>query len=154
MAGRRGASSSRLSKPTTTTASKPAPTKTSTSTPTKTQPQQQQTQTPVVVQGPGMLATLASSMAGSAAGHVIGHALVGGAGMFGGGNKDEVQQVDQQQNYQQPQQMQTQSDIQCNPLYKSFMTCLEKNQNDVSVCQWAYDSFLDCKKGGLSPNYY
>ncbi|EGC38756.1 hypothetical protein DICPUDRAFT_91377 [Dictyostelium purpureum] len=151
MARRSGASSKSMSKVSapTKTASAPAPVKkaapapapaTNNATPAAA-PQ------PVVIQGPGLLSNIVGTMAGAAAGHVVGHALVGGASSLFG-SKDEVpqqqQQFDNTQQYNQNQQ--APESTMCNPLYKSFMTCLEKNQNDVATCQWAYDSFLECKK--------
>eukprot|EP01133_Synstelium_polycarpum_P015960 gene15960-18974_t len=132
---RRGASSARVSKPSapTTTASKPkAPAAAAAP-----------ASAPVVVQGPGMLATMASSMAGGMAGSVIGHAIVGGVSSMMGGSEPQVAAQDTNMNTVQNDMNNT-----CNPIYKSFMTCLEKNHNDLASCQWVYDSFVDCKKNG------
>ncbi|EGG23664.1 hypothetical protein DFA_05798 [Cavenderia fasciculata] len=149
---RRGASSSRVSAPSKpTTASKPAPSKapattSKSSTPTTTSNQQSQAPQ-VVMQGPGLLSTMASSMAGAVAGNVIGHALVGGvSSMMGGSNQEAAPQI--------PQTTNAVDENTCTPIYKSFMTCLEKNQNDLASCQWVYDSFLDCKKGGNGDKFY
>eukprot|EP01132_Coremiostelium_polycephalum_P005239 gene5239-6520_t len=161
MAPRRGASSTRLSKP--STASKPTTTKAPAKkpepapTPAAATPQQPQ---PVVVQGPGMLATMGSSMAGAVAGNVIGHALVGGvSSLFGGGNNQQESEVPQTTSaskdpFNTTMTVDDDAAKVCNPLYKSFMTCLEKNSNDLASCQWVYDSFLECKKSGGQPTYY
>ncbi|EFA78538.1 hypothetical protein PPL_09190 [Heterostelium album PN500] len=145
---RRGASSSRSSPkaPTTTTASKPTPAPTNTHNSAPHQP------APVVVQGPGILSTMASSMAGAVAGNVIGHALVGGVSSMMGGNEPAATQIPEVNNNQNMQL--ANENNQCNTIYKSFMTCLEKNSNDLASCQWVYDSYIQCKSGNNGEKFY
>ncbi|GAM22797.1 hypothetical protein SAMD00019534_059720 [Acytostelium subglobosum LB1] len=148
---RRGASSARISKAPATTSSAPKPTTASKPASAPTQNATPQP-TPVVMQGPGLLSTMASSMAGAVAGNVIGHALVGGVSSMMGGNNEPQTQVPQDTNMQT---VATETNV-CNPIYKSFMNCLEKNSNDLTSCQFVYDAFLDCKRngGGEKATYY
>lgn len=35
----------------------------------------------------------------------------------------------------------------CAESFKNFMRCAESNLENLEKCQWAYQSFSDCKKG-------
>ncbi|KAJ3414675.1 Tubulin epsilon chain [Chytridiales sp. JEL 0842] len=96
---------------------------------------------PQQVQQPSLFANMASTAAGVAVGSAVGHTIGAGiSGLFGGGSRSEPAPAPQQQQQQQPQQFQ-QNVNPCEPDQKAFYACLDKNQNDISACQFYLDMF-------------
>ncbi|KXN70236.1 hypothetical protein CONCODRAFT_78952 [Conidiobolus coronatus NRRL 28638] len=109
-------------------------------------------------QGPGlfgqMAATAGGVAVGSTVGHVIGHGITS---MFGGGGSSEPapQPQQYQQPYQQPYAPQdaygnnsaqlSAGGAACEADAKAFNTCMERNDFDVTKCQFYLDMLKDCR---------
>ena len=104
-------------------------------------PPQPPMQAAVPQQQPSLFANMASTAAGVAVGSTIGHTLGHGlTSMFGGSSQpahapQQVQQNEQQQLERNP----------CEADQKAFMSCLEKNSNDIAPCQFYLDMFKQCQ---------
>eukprot|EP01098_Paradermamoeba_levis_P011775 TRINITY_DN5078_c0_g1_i1.p1 TRINITY_DN5078_c0_g1~~TRINITY_DN5078_c0_g1_i1.p1 ORF type:complete len:159 (+),score=49.19 TRINITY_DN5078_c0_g1_i1:44-478(+) len=84
-------------------------------------------------QGPGMLASIAANATSIAAGHVMAHTIIGA--IEGRGDKES-----RHENVN----TQTQSAV-CTSQMKAFNDCMKDSENDISMCQWAYDALKRCQ---------
>ena len=122
--GRRGGSSSRSSSPRRTTApakkSAPAP-----------KPVQKTTAPAPQQQGGSMASNIATSMVGSFAGNYLARKMFGE-----GGEEVDGDNFDQQK--------ETIPDV-CKIQYNNFMDCAKERGDDISQCQFYFDTFNQCK---------
>ena len=123
--GRRGGSSSRSSSPrrTTAPAKKSAPAPKPVQKTTAPAPQQQQ--------GGSMASNIATSMVGSFAGNYLARKMFGE-----GGEEVDGDNFDQQK--------ETIPDV-CKIQYNNFMDCAKERGDDISQCQFYFDTFNQCK---------
>ncbi len=91
-----------------------------------------------------MASTAAGVAVGSTVGHMAGNAI---SGLFGGSSQPPAQQV------AQPQQVSQYQAQPCEPDQKAFMACLDKNQNDISACQFYLDMLNQCRADSAYKSY-
>ncbi|EFC50214.1 predicted protein [Naegleria gruberi] len=99
----------------------------------------QPTAQPQMASSGGMGSGLVSNIAGAVVGNMIGHAIYDS---FTGGSKDSSEQPQYSQ-----QEMQK-----CFSQMQAFSQCLEQSSNNISSCQYAFDTLNECKRG-LQQNY-
>ena len=91
----------------------------------------------------GLAGTVAQGMA-FGTGSAIAHRAVGAvANSFGGSNEGDAEPVQQQQQYYDDQAQQ-----QPHPCFndeRSFLQCLQTNNNDIASCQFYFDRLNECK---------
>eukprot|EP01111_Echinosteliopsis_oligospora_P001724 TRINITY_DN12525_c0_g1_i1.p2 TRINITY_DN12525_c0_g1~~TRINITY_DN12525_c0_g1_i1.p2 ORF type:complete len:155 (-),score=73.43 TRINITY_DN12525_c0_g1_i1:652-1116(-) len=102
---------------------------------------------PVSSGGPSLMGTMASSAAGGIAGSVVGHSIAnmmfGGRG-HGGEAAPAAEPISNQEAAAGP----------CKDQFKGFMDCLNSNNNQISECQWQFDTYSSCKKSADNGQTY
>lgn len=72
--------------------------------------------------------------AGSVAGHYIANSLFGGSnGQPAAAPPATTEAIDSEYGA-------------CAPSFKTFLSCVQANENDIANCQWAYGAFAQCSK--------
>jgi len=90
--------------------------------------------------GGGFLRGVAQLGAGIAVGHVMAHAL---ENIFFGGKHKPGEPAPTEEEIQELEQKVKKGP--CAVQYRSFNTCLQHNEDDVSNCEWAFDMFKECQ---------
>jgi hypothetical protein len=74
---------------------------------------------------------MASSAAGSVAGHYIANSLFGNSSQAPSVPPQTEQAINSEYGA-------------CAPSFKTFLSCVQANEQDIANCQWAYGAFSQC----------
>lgn len=91
-------------------------------------------------QGPGLFGQMASTAAGVAIGSSVGHAI---SGMFGGSSSPDAAAEASPQAAQQSQNDQWGAN--CSSATKSFTSCMDEHQGNMSICGWYLEQLKACQ---------
>ena len=92
------------------------------------------------------MAQIATTAAGVAAGHVAGRMITG---LFSGGSEGNVTSADPVQPVSNMAQYQAQAQNaapQCQEYSKMFLSCMERNDNEVGICKDYMDMMKACQQ--------
>ncbi|KAF3765081.1 putative Mic17, mitochondrial intermembrane space cysteine motif protein [Cryphonectria parasitica EP155] len=102
-------------------------------------------QAPASSGGSGLFGQMASTAAGVAVGHTVANGIMG---MFGGSSSSEAAEASpqaaapQQQNSYYANQ---QADPNCAMATKSFTSCMDEHQGNMSICGWYMEQLKACQ---------
>eukprot|EP01097_Dermamoeba_algensis_P002652 TRINITY_DN2049_c0_g1_i1.p1 TRINITY_DN2049_c0_g1~~TRINITY_DN2049_c0_g1_i1.p1 ORF type:complete len:169 (+),score=59.71 TRINITY_DN2049_c0_g1_i1:62-508(+) len=91
-------------------------------------------------QGPGLMTQIAANAASIAGGHVLAHTIIGA--MEGRGDRGSPEQ------HAAPAataSAASSSRDQCTGPFRAFNDCMKESDNDISLCQWAFDALKRCQ---------